>query len=158
MKTIKIGTKVVYRPAWGSEPPTTAIIRKIEKCAHKGEKYGKQVNQISWSSKDYGVYDFDNGHWCYGYQIDEIVNTRHKVKLLHQTQRESLENGWDLISLTIYLSDEELDSLFGYMDEVDDDGTLALYKFTHSKECSKHHRYLIWHTFEEGEIKIMVMD
>ena len=71
--TIKIGTKVIWRNSWGKDAPREAVVRKIEKCVDKGSKYGKRVDAISWDDKDYGVYDLDNGHWCYGYQIDSIV-------------------------------------------------------------------------------------
>ena len=158
METIKIGTEVIYRPAWGKEQPTKAKIVRIEKCSRIGDKYGRKVEEISWSDKDYGCFALDNRHWCYGYQIDKIVK-RHKVKLIHKAQRWPLEKrGCEPISLTIYLSDEELDTLFDCMDEFNDDGTMALYRFTHSKECSKHHRYLIWNTFEAGDIRILVID
>ena len=73
MDYIKIGTEVIYRPAWATETPKTAKITCIEKCKREGDKYGKNVEQIAWISKNYGVYDLDDGHWCYGYQIVSLI-------------------------------------------------------------------------------------
>jgi hypothetical protein len=46
-----IGARVVYRPAFGTEPPVTVTIIET------GEKNGRPL------------YDFDNGHWGYESQI-----------------------------------------------------------------------------------------
>ena len=70
---IKIGSKVSYKGAWGSQPEKEVTIIGIEKCAREGMKEGKPVGSISWESKDYGVYDLSDGHWCYGYQIVKLI-------------------------------------------------------------------------------------
>ena len=72
-KRLKKGTKVLYRPLFGFGPQTEVTILSIDRCERKGSKYGKEVNSIPFKDKDYGVYDLDNGHWCYGDQIDAIV-------------------------------------------------------------------------------------
>jgi len=69
---IKVGSKVVYKGAWGSEPEKEVEVTRIEKCEEEGDKYGTQVDEILWSEKDYGVFDISDGHWCYGYQIVEL--------------------------------------------------------------------------------------
>lgn len=74
MEKITIGTKVIYRPAWGREQPKTAIVEAIDKCKHEGDKYGDSVTEISWRDKDYGTYSLNDGHWAYGYQIKKIVS------------------------------------------------------------------------------------
>jgi hypothetical protein len=74
MEKITIGTKVIYRPAWGREPQKTAIVEGIEHCQRKGDKYGDSVSEISWRDKDYGVYILNDGHWAYGHQIDAIAS------------------------------------------------------------------------------------
>ena len=66
---IKVGSKVIYKGAWGSDPEKEVEVLRIEKCENEGDKYGTQVDDILWSEKDYGVYDVSDGHWCYGYQI-----------------------------------------------------------------------------------------
>lgn len=77
---------------------------------------------------------------------------RHKVILEHTTQR----TGWfgELVKLTLLLNDGELNKLKECM--IGHTGTIALYWFTHSNYCTRHHRYLIWNTFEEGEINITI--
>ena len=72
-KTIKIGSKVSYKGAWGTQPEKEVIIEGIEKCVEEDMKYGKPVDEIDWSEKDYGVYDLSDGHWCYGYQIVSLI-------------------------------------------------------------------------------------
>jgi hypothetical protein len=69
---IKVGSKVVYKGAWGSDPEKEVEVVAIEKCENEGDKYGKRVSQIPWGEKNYGVFDVSDGHWCYGYQIVEL--------------------------------------------------------------------------------------
>ena len=70
--TLKVGTVVKYRGCWGDGAPTVAEIQGIELCK-EGEKYGRHANEISFDRKDECVFDLDDNHWCYGYQIDSIV-------------------------------------------------------------------------------------
>lgn len=79
---------------------------------------------------------------------------RHKVILQHTTQR--YEYTGNLVSLTIYLNDEEFENLKERMNY--HRGTLALFFFTHGPYCTKHHKYLIWNTFESGEINIKIIN
>lgn len=60
-KMIKIGTKVDSK--WGE-----AKITGIELC-RAGEKYGISMDKIWLEHKDESVFDLDNGHWAYGYQL-----------------------------------------------------------------------------------------
>jgi hypothetical protein len=72
-KTIKIGSKVSYKGAWGTQPEKEVTIEGIEQCEEKDQKEGYPVEEINWSEKDYGVYDLSDGHWCYGYQIVSLI-------------------------------------------------------------------------------------
>ena len=60
-KMIKIGTKV--DSPWGETK-----VKGIELC-RAGEKYGIGMDKIWLEHKDSSVFDLDNGHWAYGYQI-----------------------------------------------------------------------------------------
>ena len=60
-KYIMIGTKVDTR--WG-EAKVTGI-----ELTQNGEKYGIDMKQVFVEDKDICVFDMDNGHWSYGYQI-----------------------------------------------------------------------------------------
>jgi hypothetical protein len=62
---IKIGTKVNSRFC-------EAKVTGIELCASHSEKYGIDVDKIFVADKDRCVFDMDNGHWAYGYQINPI--------------------------------------------------------------------------------------
>ena len=61
-KYIKIGTKVVTRHG-------EAKVTGIELCQN-GEKYGIDMDKIFVADKDRCVFDMDNGHWSYGYQVE----------------------------------------------------------------------------------------
>lgn len=50
----EIGQEVIWRGGWGREAPKPA------KIIDKGEKNGKPV------------YDLDNGHWAYEYQLERV--------------------------------------------------------------------------------------
>ena len=52
-KYIKIGTKVTG----------------IELCESHSEKYGIDMEKVFVEDKDRCVFDMDNGHWSYGYQV-----------------------------------------------------------------------------------------
>jgi len=71
---IKIGTRVKWSGAWNTDPHKEVYVEGIQKCKEKHEKYGDNVEEISWEDKDYGVFDLSNGHWCYGNQIHDIVS------------------------------------------------------------------------------------
>ena len=60
-KYIMIGTKVDTR--WG-EAKVTGI-----ELTTNGEKYGIDMDKVFVEDKDRCVFDMDNGHWSYGYQI-----------------------------------------------------------------------------------------
>tara|TARA_Y100001954_G_scaffold191950_1_gene206492 strand:+ start:439 stop:639 length:201 start_codon:yes stop_codon:yes gene_type:complete len=61
-KYIQIGTKVSTR--FGE-----AKVTGIELCKNHSEKYGIDVDKIFVEDKDRCVFDMDNGHWAYGYQV-----------------------------------------------------------------------------------------
>ena len=62
-KIIKIGTRVVTRHG-------EAKVTGIELCENHSEKYGIDVDKIFVADKDRCVFDMDNGHWSYGYQVE----------------------------------------------------------------------------------------
>jgi len=49
----EVGQQVIWRGSWGSRAPLPA------KIVDRGEKNDKPV------------YDLDNGHWAYEYQLEE---------------------------------------------------------------------------------------
>ena len=60
---IKIGTKVDSR--FGE-----AKVTGIELCKNHSEKYGIGMEKVFVEDKDRCIFDMDNGHWAYGYQIE----------------------------------------------------------------------------------------
>ena len=72
---IKVGTKVKYRGCFGMFEPKTAVVMGIERSEYKRCKYGDPVDSVSFADKDYCVFNLDDGHWCYGEQIDWVVRT-----------------------------------------------------------------------------------
>lgn len=61
---IKIGTKVLTRHG---EAKVTGI-----ELTKDGSKYGIGMDKIFVEDKDRCVFDMDNGHWSYGYQVSVI--------------------------------------------------------------------------------------
>lgn len=70
---IKQGTKVIYRGCWGEDVPKEATVINVVKCKEIGEKYGDTVDEVTFNEKDYCTFDLDDGHWCYGTQVDAVV-------------------------------------------------------------------------------------
>lgn len=62
-KLIKVGTKVLTK--FGE-----AKVTDITLCEKEGDKYGIGVDSIYVDLKDRCVFDMDNGHWAYGYQVE----------------------------------------------------------------------------------------
>lgn len=64
-KFIKIGTKVDTR--WGE-----AKVTGVELCEQEGEKEGIRTDRCWLIDKNRCVFDLDNGHWAYGYQVEPV--------------------------------------------------------------------------------------
>ena len=73
-KEIKIGSKVIYRGNFGMGYPEEVTIEDIDKCKKERDKYGDSVESIDWDMKNYGCFTLSNGHWCYGEQIDSLLD------------------------------------------------------------------------------------
>lgn len=71
---IKIGSKVIYRGNFGMGCPEKVTIKSIDMCEEEGDKYGDAVESIDWDMKNYGCFTLSNGHWCYGGQIDSLLD------------------------------------------------------------------------------------
>lgn len=69
---VKVGTKVCYRGSWGKGEYATASVIDIEECEN-GEKYGTPVDSTPIEKVEDCVFTLDDGHWCYGWQIYEII-------------------------------------------------------------------------------------
>ena len=71
---IKIGSKVIYRGNFGMGCPEKVTIESIDMCKKERDKYGDAVESIDWGMKNYGCFTLSNGHWCYGEQIDLLLD------------------------------------------------------------------------------------
>ena len=71
---IKIGSKVIYRGNFGMGCPEKVTIESIDMCKKERDKYGDAVDSIDWGMKNYGCFTLSNGHWCYGEQIDLLLD------------------------------------------------------------------------------------
>ena len=71
---IKIGSKVMYRGSFGMGCPEKVTIESIDMCEKERDKYGDAVESIDWDMKNYGCFTLSNGHWCYGWQIDLLLD------------------------------------------------------------------------------------
>ena len=69
MSNLKPGDKVLWRGAFGHNPPLEAVVKSIERC-ELDNKHGDPVDFMSWLDvPHFAVVDLDNGHWAYGFQI-----------------------------------------------------------------------------------------
>lgn len=74
MAKLKVGDSVMWRGAWGSEPPVKVKVIAMQKCP-SGSKYGRDVESADWDTVRNGrtiVVDLDNNHWAYGDQLSPI--------------------------------------------------------------------------------------
>lgn len=71
---IKVGSRVLYRGSWGSKLPKEATVTAIEETEEPGEKSGCPREQIAFSRRECSCIDLDDGHWCYGDQIDAVLD------------------------------------------------------------------------------------
>ena len=75
-ETIRIGTQVLYRAAFGKGEQVSALVKGIEETEFTREKYGEEVLSVAIDA--HYVLILDNGHWCYSDQVDGIVKQRNK--------------------------------------------------------------------------------
>ena len=108
---IKIGSKVIYRGTFGMGYPEEVTIEGISKCEFEGDKNGTPIDEIPFDEKDNCIFDLDNRHWCYGKQIDSLldeeepkeeievrVTFRSEVYIKGKTMEE-IKNKWDELPL-----------------------------------------------------------
>jgi len=72
---LSVGDTVMWRGAWGAEPPFNAKVMSIEKVG-LGVKNGVEVESIPWSQVKGRniVVTLDNQHWAYGSQLERIIH------------------------------------------------------------------------------------
>lgn len=70
-RIIRKGSQVIYRGGWGRDPQKIAQVIAIEQTNAPNEKYGDEVASVHLD--DHYVLTLNNGHWCYSYQVDGLV-------------------------------------------------------------------------------------
>ena len=105
---IKIGSKVMYRGSFGMGCPEKVTIESIDMCEKEGDKYGDAVESIDWDMKNYGCFTLSNGHWCYGGQIDSLLDEEEEIEVrvtfrsevyIKGKTMEEIKNKWEEFSL-----------------------------------------------------------
>jgi hypothetical protein len=75
-KILKIGDTVNWRGAWGTQKAENAVVESIQRGRFDGDKDGKDIESVSWSSLSKGdrryLVTLTNGHWAWANQIDKI--------------------------------------------------------------------------------------
>ena len=79
-KQIKIGSRVMWRGSWGHDPAVETTVTHIEQTTEPHSKYGTEVAFIDFDERDCSVMDLENGHWCYGDQIVEVLDDEEEKK------------------------------------------------------------------------------
>ena len=72
--TVKVGMSVAYRSCFGSGSQSTAKIESIELCETEHEKDGIPVDSVDSDDLYRCCIGLDNDSWCYGSQIDRIID------------------------------------------------------------------------------------
>jgi hypothetical protein len=69
---LRVGDRVRWRGAWGSQPARLAVVTSIDETDRPHEKYGREVQELPWARvrADYCTVGLNNGHWAYGSQLD----------------------------------------------------------------------------------------
>lgn len=69
--TIKLGTEVIYRGAWGTDAPKRVKVVGLTLTDHPRDKYGKSVKEVAIDDVKANkvCFDLSDGHWCYSDQI-----------------------------------------------------------------------------------------
>ena len=70
-RIIRKGSQVLYRGSWGRDGQRIAEVIAIEQPQGPNEKYGDEVDAVTLDA--HYVLTLNNGHWCYSYQVDGIV-------------------------------------------------------------------------------------
>lgn len=70
MRQLSVGDQVIYQPWSGNKK--VATVEAITIC-REGEKYGRDVNHCDLDKHRNGVLDLDNEHWCYFYQVKNVI-------------------------------------------------------------------------------------
>ena len=71
MSKIKVGDFVMWRGAWGSEPPAKAKVIGLEITETRRDKEGTPATEVS-PRHDHFIVDLDNGKWAYGWQVEQL--------------------------------------------------------------------------------------
>lgn len=74
MRLISKGDQVWWRGSWGNDAWQKAKVVGIELVNNGQKENGVAIEHIPVEVKDNCVFDLDNGHWAYGYQIREVTN------------------------------------------------------------------------------------
>lgn len=85
-------------------------------------------------------------------KIQHKIKLSHVPKLAYIYSKEAIGGLSFPIEITLLLSSEELKKLNRALVKRANENCavcMALYDFTHSKVCSKHHKYKIWNTFND---------
>lgn len=79
-KVIKVGSKVMYRGCFGTGKVKEAKIESITKSLEKRSMDGSRTKTIYWDEREYGYFTLSDGHWCYGYQIVDLLDDENEEK------------------------------------------------------------------------------
>ena len=72
-KKIEVGMTIAYFSSWGQGSRRETSVVEIELCENEGDKYGVEVNEVWIKDIQRAVFTLSDGHWCYGWQIDEVL-------------------------------------------------------------------------------------
>ena len=70
---LRVGSKVLYRGAFGLGEPTVVTVTEIELCEGPHEKDGEPREEVDMTDVGRCCLTLDNGHWAYGEQVIKLL-------------------------------------------------------------------------------------
>jgi hypothetical protein len=84
MSTIKVGDTISYYGNFGKGPLVKAKVLKMEITLEGHEKFGRGTQEVSIDlvRQDKVVFDLDNKTWCYGKQVDCVIDSNGQLTFI----------------------------------------------------------------------------
>ncbi len=87
-KTIRVGDRVVWRGAWGTEEPKIATIEGLVVTDEPGGKYGESAEEVDMNlfNENRVIFDLDSGHWAYSYQVKHFSRPETWIEITNEKE------------------------------------------------------------------------
>jgi len=93
-KTIKVGDEVSWRGSFGNDEPKTVKVMSLETTVYPREKYGEDVNEVTWDlvKKNRVNFGLSSGNWAYSEQVAPVGQDPNRYHGLRQVSRNEFKD------------------------------------------------------------------